>query len=326
MLRVVQWTTGKTGSAAVQGILAHPELELVGCFAWSAEKVGQDVGGVIATDDVDALLALQPDCVSYMAYRPDVDHLERILAAGVNVVTTMYMLAGEGYGPEATARLRAACAAGGSSLYASGIYPGHAPMVALAVSAMCRRIDRLSVLESLDITGYANEQMFRSMGFDLAPDDPAAVAAAEASCGSFKDQVPVLARALGVALDSVDFRAEVATADADTDFGFMTVGAGRVAGLRGTVSGWRDGRSVIECRFVWKLGSAMTPDWPVTDGYVIEVEGDPGVRCKLEALDGHLDGATTTAMPVVNAIPAVCAAPPGIVNQGELPLVRGFLA
>ena len=60
------------------------------------------------------------------------------------------------------------------SLYASGIYPGHAPMVAIAASAMCSRIDRLSVLESLDIDGYANEQMFRAQGFDLEPDDPEA--------------------------------------------------------------------------------------------------------------------------------------------------------
>jgi 2,4-diaminopentanoate dehydrogenase len=80
---------------------------------------------------------------------------------------------------------------------------------------------------------------------------------------------------------------------------------------------------VIECRFVWKLGEDMTPNWPVTNGYVIEIEGDPGVRCKLEPLADHFPGATTTAMPVVNAIPAVCAAPPGIVNHMDLPFVRG---
>ncbi len=328
---MVQWTTGKTGGAAVRGMVGHPVLDLVGCYAWSPDKVGRDVGelcgidpiDVRATDDVDALLALEPDCVVYTPFRPDVDHLVRILESGANVVTTMYMWAGRGYGEEATARVRDAAVRGGTSLYASGIYPGHAPMVALAVSAMCRRIERISVLESLDIQGYANEQMFRAQGFDLEPDDPAAAERCEASCGSFKDQIPVLARALGVAIDGVGFRAEYAVADEDTDFGFMTLTKGRIAGFRGTISGIKDGRSVIECRFVWKLGEAMTPNWPVTDGYVIEIEGDPAVRCKLEGLDGHLDGATTTAMPVVNAILAVCAAPPGIVNQMDLPFVRG---
>lgn len=330
-LKVVQWTTGKTGSAAVRGIVGHPVLELVGCFAWSPDKVGRDVGelcgveplGITATDDVDALLALEPDCVVYTAYRPDFDHLERILASGANVVATMYMLSGHGYGDEPSRRLRDACEKGGSSLYTSGIYPGHAPMVALAASAMSRRIERISVLESLDITGYANEQMFRAQGFDLEPDDPEAARRCEASCGSFKDQIPVMARALGVQLDGIGFTAEYALADDHTDFGFMTVGKGRIAGFRGTISGLVQGRSVIECRFVWKLGEAMTPNWPVTDGYVIEIEGDPGVRVKIEAIDGHLDGATTTAMPVLNAVPAVCAAPPGIVNQMGLPFVTG---
>ena len=61
----------------------------------------------------------------------------------------------------------------------------------------------------------------------------------------------------------------------------------------------------------------MTPNWPVEDGYVIEIEGEPGVRCRLEPIGPHFDGATTTAMPVVNAIPEVCAAPPGIVNHRD---------
>ena len=223
----------------------------------------------------------------------------------------MYMLAGHGYGDEATRRIHDAAIRGGSSLYASGIYPGHAPNVALAASAMCSRIEHLSILESLDIKDYANEQMFRAQGFDLDPEDPSAAEACEAACGSFKDQVPVLAKALGLAIDRVGFRVDFAIANQDTDFGFMTLGRGRIAGFKGTISGERNGRSLIECSFVWKLGEDMTPNWPVTHGYVIELEGDPGVRCKLEPLGEHLDGTVTTAMPVVNAIPMVCAAPPG---------------
>jgi 2,4-diaminopentanoate dehydrogenase len=330
-LRVVQWTTGKTGSAAVRGMVDHPVLDLVGCYAHSTEKLGRDVGelcgieplGILATDDIDALLALEPDCVSYMSYRPNFDHLVQILESGANVVTTMYMLSGQGYGDEPTGRIRAAVMTGGSSLYSSGVYPGHVPMVALAASAMCRRIDRLSVLESLDISGYANEQMFRAQGFDLELDDPLAPELVERSCGSFKDQIGVMARALGVRLDGIEFTAEFATSDETTDFGFMTLEQGRIAGFRGTVAGMVTGRPVIECRFVWKLGEMMTPNWRVTKGYEIEIEGDPDVVVQLQSPQGHFDGATTTAMPCINAIPAVCAAPPGIINQMDLPFVRG---
>jgi len=330
-LKVVQWTTGKTGSAAVRGMVGHPVIDLVGCFAYSADKVGKDVGelcgiepiGVTATDDVESLLALGPDCVVYTAYRPNFDHLERILESGVNVVTSMYMLCGEGYGEEPTRRIREAALRGGSSLYSSGVYPGHTPMVALAVSAMCARIEKITMLESLEISEYANENMFRAQGFDLEADDPKVPQVVEASVGSFKDQVRVMAKALGLDIDGVEVRSEVAVADDDTDFGFMTLGKGRVAGIKGAVAGVKDGRSLIECTFVWKLGQAMTPNWPETNGYVIEIEGDPGVRVKLEPLGEHFPGATTTAMPIVNAIPAVVAAPPGIVNQMDLPFVRG---
>lgn len=331
-LRVVQWTTGNTGKAAVRGMVGHPLLDLVGCYAHSPEKVGRDVGelcgidriGLTATDDVEALLALRPDCVSYMAYRPSFDHLERILESGANVVATMYMLAGHGYGEEPALRIREACYRGGSSLYASGIYPGHAAMVAMAASAMCGRIERLSILESLDIKGYANEQMFRAQGFDLDPADLTARQACESACGSFKDQVPVIAKAMGLSIDEVGFRVEFATADQDTDFGFMTIGKGRIAGFKGTVSGEKEGRSLIECSFVWKLGEDMTPNWPVTRGYVIELDGVPGVRVRLEPQGDDFDGTVTTAMPAVNAIPSVCAAPPGIVNQMEMPFVRAM--
>jgi len=329
-LRVVQWTTGRTGTAAVRAIARHPQLELVGCYAWSADKVGRDAGqlcgieplGVTASADIDALLALEPDCVSYMPYRPDIDHVVRILATGCNLVSTMYMLSGRGYGEEAASRIRAATQQGRSSLYTSGVYPGHIPMVSLAVSAMCERVDQISILESLDMSGYANEQMFRAMGIDLEPDDPDAATATEASCGSFKDQLRVLAHALAVELDAISFRAEFATADQDLDFGYMTVRQGRIAGIKGTIAGTRAGRSLMECRSVWKMGpDRMTPNWPVTNGYVIEVRGSPAFECRVSPATAHLDGAVTTALPVVNAIPAVVAARPGIVNHGELPLV-----
>jgi hypothetical protein len=330
-LRVVQWTTGKIGGAAVRGIVNHPALELVGCYAFSPAKAGADVGelagigpvGIYATDDIGALLALAPDCVVYTPYRPDPDHLERILSAGVNVVTSLYMLAGDGYGADARHRLEAATVRGESTLYASGIYPGHAPLVALAASAMCTRIDRISVLESLDMSGYANEQMFRAMSIDRPTDDPEAPTMIEAMCGSFKEQIRVMAHALSIDVDDLRFEVEFGAANQTTDFGFMTIRKGHIAGFKGVLSGMHAGRPVIQCNFVWKVGRDMTPDWPVEDGYVLEVHGEPSVRITLEPIGPHFDGALTTAMAVVNAIPQVVDAAPGILNSGRLPLVTG---
>ena len=67
--RVVQWTTGNVGKSSVEAISKNPTYQLVGCYAWSKDKAGRDVGelvgieplGVTATNDIDALLALEPD-------------------------------------------------------------------------------------------------------------------------------------------------------------------------------------------------------------------------------------------------------------------------
>ena len=95
-LRVVQWATGNIGLRSLRAVIEHPDLDLVGLYVYSPAKVGQDAGtlcgagptGVLATDDVDEILALRPDCVLYMGDRPDVDLLCRLLEAGVNVVAT----------------------------------------------------------------------------------------------------------------------------------------------------------------------------------------------------------------------------------------------
>jgi hypothetical protein len=331
--RVVQWTTGKIGAEAVRGILAHPELELVGCYAFSPEKVGRDVGelcgldpvGVAATDDVDALLDLAPDCESYMPFRPDFEHVERILASGANVVTTLYMLAGWGNGDDVHDRIVAAAEGGGASLLAGGIYPGHANNVAMALSAMCARVDCISLLESLELSTYHNEKMFRTMGFDGEVGDPAIVALCEATNGSFKDCVRTMAHEMGVELDDVRFDVGFAAADRTLDFGFMTIGQGRVAGIKGEVSGLVDGTPRIRCGFAWALGDEMTPRWPITHGYSIEITGDPSVTCNFSRADTVRGGELTVAMPVVNAIPDVCAAPPGIVNFRALPSTKASM-
>jgi hypothetical protein len=196
------------------------------------------------------------------------------------------------------------------------------PMVALAATAVCSRIERITMLESVDLRGYANEPMYRAMGIDRDPADPEAGTLIEEACGSFRDQIAVMAHALAVELDEIRFAAEFAVADDELDVGFMTIGAGRIAAIRGTISGWAGGRSRLECRSVWKMGGATTPNWPLEHGYVIDVEGTPSFRCRIEPGEGWT-GALSTAMPIVNAIPAVCAAPPGIVNLGELPFVLG---
>ncbi|EUA78561.1 dihydrodipicolinate reductase, family protein [Mycobacterium xenopi 4042] len=128
--RIVQWTTGNVGKSSVQALAANPAFDLVGCYAYSPDKVGRDVGelcgidplGVAATNDVDALLALKPDCVVYNPMWIDVDELVRILSAGVNVVATASFITGHNLGVGRD-RIAEACRKGGSTIFGSGVSP-----------------------------------------------------------------------------------------------------------------------------------------------------------------------------------------------------------
>src|SRR3954451_9461117 len=108
-LRVVQWTTGNVARQAVKAVVERPDLELVGVYAFSQDKVGRDVAeladlpdpvGVAATDDIDEIVGLQPDCVLYMPLHPDFAHLEMLLRHGINVLTTASFLTGRAYGDD----------------------------------------------------------------------------------------------------------------------------------------------------------------------------------------------------------------------------------
>src|SRR4051794_32852552 len=160
-IRVVQWTTGNVGRRSVRATVAHPELELVGCYAWSPDKVGRDVGelcgidpiGVTATDDVDALLALRPDCVVYNPMWSDADELVRILEAGVKVGRPAAFVNGNGRGA-ARGRIPPACERGGPSMFGTGIGPGFVGLMGIATAGICDRIDKITINEGSDTPLY----------------------------------------------------------------------------------------------------------------------------------------------------------------------------
>ena len=332
-LRIVQWNTGIVGSAGVRAIVAHPELELVGCFAWSPEKQGRDVGelcgfasiGVEATADVDALLALRPDCVLYTPQFPDVDVMVRILESGINIVSTSYFITGRSFGEGQIERLDAAARRGGASLHGTGINPGFANVFALLSTGVCQRVDRISVLESVDSTHYGSAETWRACGLGRPVDDPEIPGMARGLTSVFQDAVEMMAAALEIELDEIRYDVEFAAATQTVELGYMTIDEGCATGMRQCWSGLVDGRPVIELPIVWTLGYTMEPSWPVENGYVIEIDGLPSVRSRIEILhpesDSGPDFGMNTVLPAIHAIAPVCAARPGIVLAHELPLL-----
>jgi 2,4-diaminopentanoate dehydrogenase len=337
--RVVQWNTGNVGKSSLKSIADNPTLELVGCYAWSPEKVGRDAGelvgipplGVVATNDVDALLALKPDCVVYNPMWIDVDELVRILSAGVNVVTTASFITGHNLG-DGRDRILEACQKGGSTIFGSGVSPGFAELLAIVSAMVCNRIDKVTVNEAADTTFYDSPETEKPVGFGQPIDHPDLQAMTAHGTAIFGEAVRLVGDALGVELDEVRCVAEHAQTTADLDLGSWTIAAGCVAGVYASWQGIVDGKTVIDLNVRWRKGQTLRPDWKIDrDGWVVQIDGQPTVTTKVGFLpppylqaetiaDFMALGHIMTAMPTINAIPAVVAAAPGIVTYTDLPL------
>jgi hypothetical protein len=337
--RVVQWNTGNVGKSSLKSVAGNPTLELVGCYAWSAEKVGRDAGelvgipplGIAATNDVAALLALKPDCVVYNPMWFDVDELVRILSAGVNVVTTASFITGRNLG-DGRDRLVQACEKGGSTIFGSGVSPGFAELLAIVSAMVCNRIDKVTVNEAADTTFYDSPDTEKPVGFGQPIDHPELQQMAAKGTAIFGEAVQLVGDALGVELDEVRCVAEFAQTTADLDMASWTIAAGCVAGVYISWQGIVDGKTVIDLNVRWRKGQTLEPDWKIEqDGWVIQIDGQPTVTTKVgflpppyfqaETIADFMElGHIMVAMPTINAIPAVVAAAPGIVTYADLPL------
>ncbi|MBV8862167.1 MAG: dihydrodipicolinate reductase, partial [Mycobacterium sp.] len=154
---MILWGPGQVGVGALRALIVHPGLDLVGVVVHAEAKDVKDAGdlcgmpvtGVIATRDVDAALALDADVIAYFAsgdyrYHKAAQDIARCLRAGKNVVCTS--LVPMCYPPaadkETVELLEAACVAGDTSFFNSGVDPGWAnDVIALTMTGFSSRVD-----------------------------------------------------------------------------------------------------------------------------------------------------------------------------------------
>jgi hypothetical protein len=347
--RVVQWATGNVGRHSLAGIDAHPELELVGCWVSSPAKVGVDVGrlaglgrdlGVAATDDADALLALRPDCIVHSAMTDDrIDRalldLARFLSAGVNVVSSGPVFLQFPYGvlpEEAYLPVVTAAKEGGASLFVNGIDPGFAnDVLPLVLTGISERVDEVRCSEVLNYATYDNALvLFEIMGFGQPLDAIPLLLSPGVLSLAWGSVVRGLAAGLGIELDAVEEWYERRPAPETFAVAAGEVPEGTAAALRFEVRGMVGGRAVVVLEHVTRLRDDLAPEWPQPAGqgcYRVAVSGEPAYTLDLQLLgsdgDHNTAGLKATAMRLVNAVPAVVAAAPGLVTAADLPLVSG---
>lgn len=348
-MRVVQWSTGNVGRHTLAGITARPDLELAGVWVSSATKAGVDAGelaglgrklGVTATTDADALIALKPDCVVYTAMADDrlleaVEDLKRFLRAGINVVSSspVFLQYPEGVvPPDMIEPIREAAREGGASLWVNGVDPGFAnDWLPLVLTSVCERIDEVRCLEILDYSTYDNGKvLFDIMGFGRELDDLPLLLQPGVLSLAWGSVVRQLAAGLDVELDAVEESYERLPAPETFEIASGTIKEGTAAALRFEVRGMRGGRAVCVLEHITRLRPDLGPDWPQPSGqgcYRVQVTGEPEYVLDLRLLgsdgDHNTAGLKATAMRLVNAIPAVVAAPSGLLTALDLPLVTG---
>ncbi|HKA14703.1 MAG TPA: dihydrodipicolinate reductase [Myxococcota bacterium] len=349
--RVVQWSTGEVGSIAVRVLAARPDLELAGVWVHSAAKAGRDAGelvgigplGIAATSDADALLGLAPDCVCYTASgesRPDacVADISRMLAAGINVVTTSIpgLVHPAGFDAKQVDRLAAACREGGASLYASGIEPGFAgDQLVLTLATLSHKIRSVRTQEIFTYADYPVAfTMFEVFGFGKPPEHRCIMQLPGIQTSSWGPPVRMVADHLGVQLEAIRETYDKRATDRRLEVAAGVIEPGTVAAVRFETIGVVDGRDAIVIEHINRMADDVAPDWPTAargGTYRIVFEGDPGMTCELQmgTPDTFVrDGLVGTAMRVINAIPYVCEAAPGLVTSADLPttLPRGAFA
>jgi hypothetical protein len=335
-LRVVQWATGNIGSRSLRAVIEHPGLELAGVYVYSDAKVGRDAGelcgvaptGVLATRDIDEVVALSADCILYMADRAEIDVLARLLESGANVVTTR----GEFHRPasldqDVRTRIESACERGGSTLHSTGVSPGFiTEALPIVLTSLQRRLDMITIDEFADVSSRNSpELLFEVMGFGRRPDEFDPMRWSHGA-QAFGPSLSALADAIGLPLDAVEATGETAIARGDVDMAAGTIPGGMVAAQRMIVSGMRGGAPLLQFRANWYCSHDLEPAWDLRDsGWRVVVQGDAPLDITISFPVSADDYAATTpaytANRPVNAVPYVCAAAPGIRTTAELPQV-----
>jgi hypothetical protein len=334
------------GCAAIEGVLDHPDLELVGAWVHSPNKEGIDLGtlvgrdplGVTATGDVAALLALEADCVLYSPFMADPGVVTAILESGKNVVTPL----GWFYPPtEERIRMEAVATGAGVTLHGTGIHPGGiTERFPLMISALSGSINHVRAEEFSDIRTYGAQDVVRDwMLFGKTPAEARASVMVDALGGGFRQSIFMVADELGFDIElKLRTTHEMAVATAPIDSPIGPIQPGTVAAQRFMWEALVDGKPVVTAAVNWLMGEDnLDPAWGFGEGgerFEVEVTGDPSCLTVFKKLHPATveaglvrnPGIVATAMHCVNAIPYVCHATPGLLTYLDLPLVAGRAA
>ena len=355
-MRIAVWGTGNVGRPAIRAVVADPALELAAVIVSDPRKEGRDAAelcnlddatGVVATTDAAAVLgggSGRIDAVVYAATgdtRPDaaVDDIVACLEAGADVASTsVYPLIHPGTTPEdLRSRIEAACAAGGTRCWVSGIDPGFlTDLVAPVIIGTCVSVDRVTVRETFNYATYhAPHAVKELVGFGGSMDELPPMLWPTVPTMVWGGVLRLLAEALDVEVDDVVEEIERRPLEHDLELPIGHFAAGTLGAFRLRLLGMVGGEPRIVVDHVTRIDDGCAPDWPYAPErsmgcHQVLIEGDPDVTLSIEAMDTadpatlgdhNVGGIALSAGRLVHALPVLRQAPVGIVTALDLPLV-----
>ncbi|MFA5629910.1 MAG: hypothetical protein WC997_00245 [Porticoccaceae bacterium] len=338
---IAVWGPGGLGAPTIREILALPELELAAVYGYSASKIGRDAGsvagvdpcGVTVTGDREAFLATPADCVIYIArdygdYRSDPDIIE-LLERGFDVITPLPYHYPKLRGDAVAARLDAACRQGGSTLFATGINPGFMfERLAMTASGMVNDLKHIKLEEYFDCVTQESVEMLQLFGMGLAIEEAEKNETVALLAENYlKQEFFSAGEMVGMPIDRIERTTHLKAAPVDLDGLLLPIKAGTVGMISYRWTAYSGDAAIFSIQIYWYMSERMRPAGvPSQDFYRITLEGRPSMRMSIElqasiANDQRLvPGHPTepayygTVIPLVQAIPSVVAAPPGVMT------------
>ncbi|MEZ0359615.1 diacylglycerol kinase [Mycobacterium sp. SA01] len=346
-IRVAHIGTGNVGRIALSELIENPGFELTGLCVSADEKVGKDAGelagldvktGILATKDLDAVLASEPECAVYCAMgdtrMPEaMEDVRKILAAGINVVGSSPGLLQYPWGvmpDKYIQRVEDAARQGNSSLFISGVDPGFVnDLIPLALASTCQRIEQVRCMEIHDYASYDGAEVMHYMGFARSMDEIPMLLQPGVLSIAWGTAIRQLAAGLGIEVDEITESYQREPAPEDFDIAVGHVAKGTLAVLQFEIRGMVNGHPAIVIEHITRLRPDLRPDLPQPaaggGSYRIEITGEPSYAVDIVPSSSYGDhnqaAIAGAAGRIVNAIPAVIAAPPGIRTTLNLPLI-----
>ncbi len=329
-VRVIQFGLGPIGLGCANLLLDKERsglVQLVGAIDIDPRKAGRCLGELLGREcalpvrnDAEGLLQeAKPDVVVHTtgSFLADVeDQLLLCAAAGAHVVSSSEELC---YpyerDAEASRRIDAAAKAGGVAILGTGVNPGYAmDTLALAATGVCTSVTSVRARRVVDAS-LRREPLQRKVGAGLTAEQ----FEARRRKGGFghiglRESLLVVAAGLGWKLDQVEEQLGPVIAKRPVTTPFVHVAAGQVAGIAQSVVGLIDGETALSLELDMYVGASRPVD-------SIQVTGDPPIHMEVR---GGIFGDTATMGALINAIPLVTQAAPGLRTVKDLSVPRAF--